>query len=114
MAFDPDRFYDRRRLKLSVAFWRTLAVFAIVLLAVVAVARFGFDGVRGERIVRLWLNDVIVDDPDREAALIDLAEDARTRAVIVRIDTARAAPRPAARHSISRFGASRRTSPWSR
>lgn len=88
MAYDPDRMIDRRRLKRGVIIWRTLAIIALVVLVIVAVARFGFDGAPGaSHVVRLWLDDVIVDDPSREAALDEIVNDNSVKAVIVRIDS---------------------------
>jgi protease-4 len=88
MSYDPDRMIDRRRLKRGVIVWRTLAIIALVVLAIVAVARFGFDGVPGgSHVVRLWLDEVIVDDPAREAALDKIVNDDSAKAVIVRIDS---------------------------
>lgn len=44
MAFDPDRLIERRRLKRGLIIWRTLAIVGLVVLAIVAVMRFGSDG----------------------------------------------------------------------
>jgi protease-4 len=88
MSFDPDRLLDRRRLKRGVTAWRAVAIAALVALVVVAVGRFGVDGLRGrEHVVRLWVDGIIVEEPEREAALADLADDANVKAVIVRINS---------------------------
>jgi len=87
VTIDPDRILDRRRLKLRVVLWRTLAILALVVLAIALIARFGFGGHGDHRIARLWLDDLVVDEPQREAALRALADDNRVRALIVRIDS---------------------------
>ncbi|MSO69278.1 MAG: signal peptide peptidase SppA [Alphaproteobacteria bacterium] len=87
MAFDPDRLIERRRLKRGLIIWRTLAIVGLVVLAIVAVMRFGSDGVMGERIVRLWVDGLVIDDPRLETKLDDIAKDSGVKAVIVRIDS---------------------------
>lgn len=87
MAFDPDRLIERRRLKRGVIIWRTLAIVALVVLAIVSVVRFGYDGALGDHVVRLWVDGIVLDDPSLEAALDKVAEDAAAKAVIVRIDS---------------------------
>lgn len=88
MTFDPDKLLDRRRLKRGVIAWRAVAIAALVALVVVGVGRFGVDGLRGrEHVVRLWVDGIIVEEPEREAALAELADDADVKAVIVRINS---------------------------
>lgn len=87
MVFDPDRLIERRRLKRGVIIWRTLAIVALVVLAVGAVASFGFGDVRGDRIVRLWVDGIVLDNPALETSLDDIAKNAGVKAVIVRIDS---------------------------
>ncbi len=87
MAFDPDRLIERRRLKRGVIIWRTLGIVALVALAIVAVGRFGFDGVPRDHVVRLWLDGIVLDDPKLETALDEIADDSSVKAVIVRIDS---------------------------
>lgn len=87
MAFDPDRLIERRRLKRGVIVWRTLGVVALVLLAIVAVVRFGLDERGGDRVVRLWVDGIVLDDPALEARLDEVAENDRVKALLVRIDS---------------------------
>lgn len=87
MSLDPDRMFDRRRLKLAVIVWRTIAILVLIVLVIVLIGRFGIGGLGEQRVARLWLDDVIVDDPEREAALAEIAVDRRVRALIVRIDS---------------------------
>jgi len=88
MSFEPDKLLERRRLKRSVLRWRVVAIVALVAFAVAASARFGFDGTpSGDHIARLWVDGIIVDDPWRDEALAELADDPDVVAVLVRIDS---------------------------
>ncbi len=82
---EPDRLLDRRRLKRGVTIWRTLAVLALVAVALVAAAPFAFDG--GERVARLWITGLIEDDPVRDRLVAELRDDDAVRAVVLRIDS---------------------------
>ena len=83
---EPDRLLDRRRLKRGVAIWRTLAVLALVAVALVAAAPFAFDG--GERVARLWVTGLIEDDSARDRLVAELRDDDSVKAVVLRIDSA--------------------------
>ncbi len=83
---EPDRLLDRRRLKRGVALWRTLAVLALVAVALVAAAPFAFE--EGERVARLWVSGFIEDDPVRDRLVAGLRDDDAVRAVVLRIDSA--------------------------
>jgi len=82
LSFDPDRILDRRRLRHGLIFWRTLAILAIVVMAIALVARFGIGSAGDQRVARLWLDDIVVDDPVRDDALAAIAKDRRVRALI--------------------------------
>lgn len=82
---EPDRLLDRRRLKRGVTIWRTLAVLALVAVALVAAAPFAFDG--GERVARLWITGLIEDDPTRDRLVAELRDDDAVRAVVLRVDS---------------------------
>lgn len=86
MAFEADQFLDRRRLKRGLTFWRIVAVLAIAGAAIAAVGRFDWSG-RWNHVARLAVEGIILEDPDREEALADIARDSRTKALIVRIDS---------------------------
>ena len=86
MSLDADQVIDRRRLKRSLTFWRVLAVVAVVA-AIVAVAGRGGVPFAGDYVARLEVSGFILDDPWRERALADLADDSRARALLVRIDS---------------------------
>lgn len=88
MSFEPDRLLDRRRLKRGVAVWRAIAVVALVAFIVVAIGRFvGGGSVGGDHVVRVWVERLILDDPERDATLRELAEDSDVKALVVRIDS---------------------------
>lgn len=88
MSLDPDRLLDRRRLKRGVTIWRTLAIVALVALVVIAVARFAVEGgPSSSHIGRLWVEGMILDDPERDEALADFAGRTNARALIVRINS---------------------------
>ena len=86
MSLDADGLLDRRRLKRRIAFWRTLAIIASVAVVAVAVDRFSGIGDR-DRVARLDVVGVIVENHERDEALAEVAEDDRAKALIVRIDS---------------------------
>ena len=86
MALDSDHVVDRRRLKRHLLMWRVAAIVATVA-AVVAIAGGVRELARGDHVARLTVESIIVDDPWREAALVEVAEDSSARALLVRIDS---------------------------
>ncbi len=103
MTLEADLILDRRRLARRLAFWRTVAVLAVVA-CVLAVLRppagflhghFGFGGagtiaapvVGGSYVARLPVNGIITDDPKVVAALHDIATDSSVAGLIVAIDS---------------------------
>lgn len=87
MSLDPDRLLDRRRLKRGIAIWRALAVAALVALALGGAAIFLPDD-GGERVARLWISGLIVDDPERDEIIAALRDDDAVKAVVMRLDSA--------------------------
>lgn len=86
MTPDSDILIDRRRLARRLALWRIVAIVALAAVAVVAVGRF--DTITGrDHLARVTIDGLIVDDPDIVAALVEVAEDSRAKALIVRIDS---------------------------
>ena len=111
MSFDADQVFERRRLKRRLALWRVLGIAAVVA-AVVAVAGW-FDLVGSQdRIARIMIAGIIVDDQTRDQALKTVADDEKIKALIVKIDSP-GAPMSAARRSINRFAGLPRKNPWS-
>ena len=86
MTPDSDILIDRRRLARRLALWRIVAIVALVSVAVVAVGRFDTITSR-DHLARVTIDGLIVDDPDIVAALAEVAEDSRAKALIVRIDS---------------------------
>lgn len=86
MVLDADIVVDRRRLKRRLTLWRIAAVVAVVLAVIAVVGRFGGLYERAH-VGRLSIEGIIVDDPQRDQALIDIAADDDVRALIVRIDS---------------------------
>lgn len=86
MAYDSDVLVDRRRMKRSLVFWRSLAIAALIAFVVAAVGRFaGFAG--GDYVARLSVAGVIVNDPARLQLINRLANDGNAKALILRIDS---------------------------
>lgn len=86
MAYDADYLVDRRRLKRRLAFWRTLAVVAVVAAIVAAAGHFG-TGVGRDYIARIDVTGVIVRDEQRLDAIKALGNNDSVRAVIVYINS---------------------------
>jgi protease-4 len=86
MALEADAVIDRRRLKRRLAFWRILAVAALVLAAVVAVPRAG-GGIAGPRIARYAINGIIGDGREQIEDLDKLRGDPAVRGVLLHLDT---------------------------
>lgn len=86
MTIDPDILLDRRRLKRGLILWRIAAIVALVAVVLVGFARF--DGVLvGDHVARYAVVGIIFDDRDAMAALEEVAEDDRVKALIVHIDS---------------------------
>jgi len=82
---DVDAILDRRRLKRRLTFWRLTAVLAVaVLVGVVARIYAPYDGAH---VTRLSIDGFIQEDPEREEAIRDLADDADARALLVRVNS---------------------------
>ena len=77
---------DRRRLKRHLLLWRVAAIVATVA-AVVAVVGGVRELAGGDHVARLTVESLIFDDPWRDAALADVAQDSSARALLVRIDS---------------------------
>jgi len=86
MALEADRFFDRRRLKKRLTFWRIAAIIAIVLLVVVGLGQVPGLGV-GDNVAVLNVSSIILDDPKRDKALMKVVKDAKVKALIVRINS---------------------------
>lgn len=90
MAFESDRFVDRRRLKRRLFFWRALAVVAVVGVIAAAWGRFGEDGlsrIGGDYVAWFSVSGVIVDDNQQINALLRIRDDDRAKALVLHIDS---------------------------
>lgn len=87
MSTDPDQIVDRRRLKRRITLWRTLAIFAAVAALVLLVRDEIGDRIRSDHVAWLDVRGIIVEDRDREDSLRRLADNDRTKALIVYIDS---------------------------
>jgi protease-4 len=87
MSLETDLIIDRRRLGRRLAFWRTLAVLAVVACVLVALRPVIGHGIGGVYVARLPVDGVITDDPKLVDALHDVAKDANVAGLIVAIDS---------------------------
>ena len=85
MAATADMIIERRRLRRRLAFWRILAIVAVVV-AIVSFISVG-DGKSGAHVARVTLDGIILDDAERERAILDIAEDDDARAMILRVNS---------------------------
>ncbi|NQV56599.1 MAG: signal peptide peptidase SppA [Rhodospirillales bacterium] len=86
MALEADRYFDRRRLKRRLTFWRVVAVIAAIGAVAVGIGRFGVVP-RGDAVAVLDIGGVIFDDADRNDTLRDISKNSHIKALIVRINS---------------------------
>lgn len=84
MTATADSIIERRRLRRRVAFWRILAIVAL-LVAALAVVPWGTPPDRGEHVARVSIDGVILDDRDRLGLLATIRDAAEAKAVVVHI-----------------------------
>lgn len=86
---DSDRLLDRRRLKRHLIAWRTFAIISVIVLAVLAIGRFGVGvpGGEGNYLAQLWISGLILDDPERDKIISEIAKDKNVKALILRINS---------------------------
>jgi protease-4 len=88
MALETDLLIDRRRLKRGLAFWRAVAVVAVLAaIAIVASETWPARSLLGGSVARLSVSGLIAEDRDRDETLARLADDRSVRALIVAIDS---------------------------
>jgi protease-4 len=86
MSYDPDALLDRRRLKRRLRLWQGVTILA--LFATVLVALHSQDAlIRGDRIARIHVEGVIVQDDARNQILREIARDENIRGLVVHIDS---------------------------
>ena len=86
MALDVDKYLDRRRLKRSRGWWRIVACVAILAISVVAFGNFNTIKI-GEHVAVVDIRNIIVDDPQRDDKIKEIAVDPEAKALIVRINS---------------------------
>lgn len=86
MSYETDALLDRRRLKRRLRVWQAVTLLVLVA-AVLAYLQAQGKLLRGERIVRIQIEGVIVRDEARSRLLARLAEEDDVRGVIVHIDS---------------------------
>lgn len=91
MALDADYLIDRRRLKRRLGWWRFSAIVVAVALVGVAVGKvagIGFAGIdSGDHIARLSIDGIVQLNSRQLAAIKDVRDNPRVKALIVRINT---------------------------
>ena len=87
MSFEPDAILDRRRLRRNLSLWRIAAIVGITgAVAIIAVSMSGLTFGR-DHVSKLEIFGVIIEDEERDQAILDLADDADAKALIVSIDS---------------------------
>ena len=86
MSLDADYVVERRRLKRRLTFWRVLGVVALVAAVVVAAGRFDLRR-QQDHVAQIAIGGLILDDPARDEAMKEVADDDKVKALLVKIDT---------------------------
>ena len=86
MSLDADYVVERRRLKRRLTFWRVLGVVALVAAVVAAAGRFDLQR-QQDHVAQIAIGGLILDDPARDEALKEVADDDKVKALLVKIDT---------------------------
>ncbi|MDA1090728.1 MAG: signal peptide peptidase SppA [Proteobacteria bacterium] len=86
MSLDADQVVERRRLKRRLIFWRVLGIAAVVAAIIAAVGRFDLVASK-DRIARITVAGIIVDDQSRDEALKAVADNDKIKALIVKINS---------------------------
>jgi protease-4 len=86
MSATADLILERRRVRRRLAFWRIVAIVAIVF-ALIAVIPRAAGPVRGDHLARIRVDGIIFDDQLRDETLRQLAKSQRIKGVIVHINS---------------------------
>jgi protease-4 len=90
MSINADTLLDRIYLKGQISRWRIVAIVALVSVVLLIAGRMSGNGVNPlpiSYIARVSIEGVMLDDPKRDELLVELKNDSRVKAVIVRLDT---------------------------
>lgn len=86
MSLDADYVVERRRLKRRLTFWRVLGVVALVAAVVAAAGRFDLRR-QQDHVAQITIGGLILDDPARDEAMKEVADDDKVKALLVKIDS---------------------------
>ena len=86
MSLDADYVVERRRLKRRLTFWRGLGVVALVTAVVAAAGRFDLRR-QQDHVAQIAIGGLILDDPARDEAMKEVADDDKVKALLVKIDS---------------------------
>ena len=87
MSMDVETVVYRRQLKRRLRLWQVVGVVAVAIAIAVAIGTTRVGPKIGDRIARLEVAGVIVDDPARDELLKELRMDDRVKALILRINS---------------------------
>lgn len=87
MTHSADAWFDRKRLKAKLTYWRSFAVIAVCALAGYIVWQNTSSSTGSAFIARITVEGIIADDAKRDAMLEDIARNSNIKALIVRFDT---------------------------
>lgn len=87
MSLEVDLLLDRRKLKRSLVFWRSVAVVAAVVAVLLALGRWVLPLEGGAHVAVLHVDGIIGSETERAAIIARLASDPQTKALIVAIDS---------------------------
>ncbi len=85
MTATADMILERRRVRRRLAFWRILAIVAVVVAVIAVLPGWGHDA--GEHVARVTIDGVITNDPDREKAILAVGEDDNAKALLLRVNS---------------------------
>jgi len=86
MTIDVDKYLERSRLKVSRGRWRVISLLAIIALIVLAIGKF--ESLKsGDHVAVIDINNIIIDNPERDRVLKKIARDPNAKALIIRISS---------------------------
>ena len=86
MSLDADYVVERRRLKRRLTFWRVLGVVALIAAIVAAAGRFDLRR-QQDHVAQIAIGGLILDDPARDEAMKEVADDDKVKALLVKINS---------------------------
>lgn len=86
MSFETEIINDRRRIKRRLFFWRLIAIFAVIGVIAAVASNFSPED-KTDHIARLNVENVIVENERRQAAIEKIAKDEFAKALVVYINS---------------------------